>query len=254
MKRLFDRFEEAKERLRSSEEDLRRIDAGIAGVCRTSSGGPSHIHLFGGESLFAKTLKKTLTPEQVAAHDKNVYRSRVEWMVSLLDRALGLNAEQHRRFVALIVEETPPLKRYGNFDYDALLLQASRLPRGQIKPIFDDAQLPSSRSDSDRRGAWRRPSSRKDTSPRGPRTTSRPRRRKTPRSGRHRGIEPIEDCSSARGKPVGIDPKPPRGTHPADHLAAGGNSPASTFRSIRRLRYHGPSIPAARGKPAFSRG
>ena len=100
-----------------------------------------HAYLFGDESMLAKTLKKTLTPEQIAAHEKDVYRSRVEWMVSLLDKALGLKAEQHRRFVTLIVEETPPLKRYGSFDYDAVMFQASRLPQDKIKPIFDDAQL-----------------------------------------------------------------------------------------------------------------
>ena len=100
-----------------------------------------HAYLFVDESMLAKTLKRTLTHEQVAAHEKDVYRLRVEWMVSLLDTALGLKAEQHRRFVTLIVEETPPLKRYGNFDYDALMLQASKLPQDKIRPIFDDAQL-----------------------------------------------------------------------------------------------------------------
>lgn len=62
-------------------------------------------------------------------------------MVSLLDVALGLKPDQHRRFVTLIVEETAPLRQYGSFDYDAMMYQASRLPRDRIKPILDDAQL-----------------------------------------------------------------------------------------------------------------
>lgn len=138
MKRLFDRCEEAKERLRHAGGDLRRIDAAMQEL-RDFQADP-HARLFGEESLFAKTLRKTLNPDQVAAREKNIYRARVEWMVTILDRALGLNAEQHRRFAALLVEETPPLKRYGSSDYDALMWQASRLPQRKLKPIFDEAQ------------------------------------------------------------------------------------------------------------------
>jgi hypothetical protein len=139
MKRLFDRFQEAKEQLHRARGDFNQIGP-ILQELQSYKQAP-HAYLFGDESMLAKTLKKTLSPEQIASHEKTIYRSRVEWMVSLLDSALGLKAEQHRRFVTLIVEETPPLKRYGNFDYDALMWQASRLPRDKIKPIFDDAQL-----------------------------------------------------------------------------------------------------------------
>ena len=91
--------------------------------------------------MLAKTLKRILTPDQVAAHAKDVYRSRVDLMVALLARAIGLNEDQHRRLVTAIVEGTPPLMRYGSFNYDAVMLQASRLPRDQIKPILDAEQL-----------------------------------------------------------------------------------------------------------------
>jgi len=139
MKRLFDRFQEAKERLHRAGGNFNQIGP-ILQELQSFQQAP-HDYLFGNGSMLAKMLKKTLTPEQIAAHDKNFYRSRVEWMVSLLDPALGLKADQHRRFVTLIVEETLPLKRYGSFDYDAVMWQASRLPRDKIKPIFDAAQL-----------------------------------------------------------------------------------------------------------------
>jgi hypothetical protein len=51
-----------------------------------------------------------------------------------------LSKEQHRRFVAVIVEETRPLKRYGELDDAAVMWQASRLPVAKLKPIFDDDQ------------------------------------------------------------------------------------------------------------------
>jgi hypothetical protein len=139
MKRLFDRIQEAKDRFRSTGGKFNQIGP-ILQEMQAFQQAP-HIYLFGDESMLGKTLKKTLTPGQIASHAKNFYRSRVEWMVSHLDVALGLKPDQHRRFVTLIVEETAPLKQYGSFEYDAMMYQASRLPRDRIRPILDDAQL-----------------------------------------------------------------------------------------------------------------
>ncbi len=139
MKRLFDSFETAKEQLHRAGGDYSKIGP-ILQELQSFQQAP-HAYLFGDDSILAKTLKRTLTPAQFADRAKTVYGARVEWMVSLLDRALGLKPDQHRRFASLILEETPPLKRYGSFDYDAMMLQASRLPPDRIKPIFDDAQF-----------------------------------------------------------------------------------------------------------------
>jgi hypothetical protein len=139
LKRFFDRVAEAKERLHRAGGDFNRLGPVLQEFESFQQG--QHAYLFGEDSMFAKTLKNTLTSAQIAARKKTIYRGRVEWMVSLLDKPLGLKAEQHRRFVSLIVEETSPLRRYGSFDYDAVMYQASRLPRDKVKPIFDDAQL-----------------------------------------------------------------------------------------------------------------
>ena len=90
--------------------------------------------------MLAKTLKTNLTPEQIARHDKVIYRQRVQWMAGLLHNRLNLNADQHRRLVTLVVEETPPLRRYGSFDYDAIMLQLSRLPRERLRTVLDEGQ------------------------------------------------------------------------------------------------------------------
>ena len=100
--------------------------------------------LFGDGSMFAKTLVTTLTLDQ-RLRAKEIerirsYRTRVHWVVLPLDGLLGLSQEQHRRFVDVIAQETSPLERYGEFDEDAVMLQASRLPEAKLKPIFDDAQ------------------------------------------------------------------------------------------------------------------
>jgi hypothetical protein len=100
--------------------------------------------LFGDGSMFAKTLVRILTLDQRSRAREierlATYKTRVHWVVLPLDKQLGLSREQHRRFVELIAKQTHPLERYGELDDDAVMLQASRLPEADLKPIFDDAQ------------------------------------------------------------------------------------------------------------------
>jgi hypothetical protein len=138
IKRYFDRVEAAKAEYRRVKGDWNRIGNQVAALQQAQN--QPHSELFGDDSMLAKTLRKTLTAEQVAQQEKNVYRSRVEWMAGFLDKRLNLNWEQHRRLVALVTEETPPLKRYGSFDYDAIMFQMSRLPREKLRSALDEAQ------------------------------------------------------------------------------------------------------------------
>jgi hypothetical protein len=52
-----------------------------------------------------------------------------------------LSTEQHRRFVELIVNETPPIKNYGEYKAYAVMFQASRLPEERFERILDEKQL-----------------------------------------------------------------------------------------------------------------
>lgn len=138
VKRFFDRVEEAKGEFRRVKGDWNQVGDRIFELQRMQN--QPHSELFGDESMLAKTLHKTLTPQQVGWNDKNVYRARVQWMAELLDKRLRLSADQHRRLVNLVVEETPPLKRYGSFDYDAIMFQMSRLPAEKLRQALDEAQ------------------------------------------------------------------------------------------------------------------
>jgi hypothetical protein len=138
IKRYFDRVEEAKAEYRRVKGDWNQMGGRISELQRAQN--QVYRELFGDESMLAKTLKKNLTSEQVARHDKAVYRQRVEWMAALLHNRLNLNSDQRRGFVTLIMEETPPLKRYGSFDYDAIMFQLSRLPRERLRTVLDEGQ------------------------------------------------------------------------------------------------------------------
>ena len=99
---------------------------------------------FGTGSLFAKVLTTILTPHQLEkareAERLSFYRIRIRWVIFPLDKELKLTQEQHRRLVDLIANRTPPLERYGELDEVAILLQVSRIPEANLKPIFNDGQ------------------------------------------------------------------------------------------------------------------
>jgi hypothetical protein len=138
MKRFFDRVEDAKAEFRRLNGDWNQVGDSIFALQRMQN--QPHSELFGEESMLAKTLKKNLTPEQIARYDRKVYRDRVEWVAALLDRRLRLNPQQHRRLVDVVVQETPPLKRYGSFDYDAIMFQMSGLTREKLRSALDETQ------------------------------------------------------------------------------------------------------------------
>jgi hypothetical protein len=138
IKRYFDRVEDAKAEFRRVKGDWNQVGDGIFALQRMQN--QPHAELFGEESMLAKTLKKNLTPEQIARYERKVYRDRVEWVAALLDRRLRLNPQQHRRLVDVVVDETPPLKRYGSFDYDAIMLQMSGLTRESLRSALDETQ------------------------------------------------------------------------------------------------------------------
>ncbi len=103
--------------------------------------------LFGDDSLYAKTIRRTLSPDQAArfesvSRERKSFRFRAtaDWFVVHLDKGLGLTDDQRQRFVELLVNEAQPPRKFGPGDYWYLLLQTARLPEPKLKPIFDAPQ------------------------------------------------------------------------------------------------------------------
>jgi hypothetical protein len=139
IKRFFDRFQEKKDMINHTQGDMRKLQAVLLELQRDRF-NQAFGDLFGEGSLFAKTLRKTVFPEQRSRLGKEVYRSRVEWVISLKDRSLGLSDWQHRRLVDVIVDETLPPEKSGQYDAYAVMYQASYLPEARLRQILDDAQ------------------------------------------------------------------------------------------------------------------
>jgi hypothetical protein len=145
VKRFFDRVEEKRRKFQNLKTDPNKVGEifqEIQPFRQTISSG-----VFGEGSFFAKTLRNTLTGEQAARYEKVVrdaqkfqYRARVDLVVTTLGNAAGLSADQRRRFKTLLLEETRPPKKFGQYDYYVVLIQASKLPQAKVRQIFDDAQ------------------------------------------------------------------------------------------------------------------
>ena len=100
--------------------------------------------LFGDDSIYAKTIRRTLSPDQEARFESltrertNVrFKATVEWFVAHLDKGLGLTEDQRQRFIELLVRETRAPRKFGQGDYWYLMLRIDGLPEAKLKPIFD---------------------------------------------------------------------------------------------------------------------
>ncbi len=103
--------------------------------------------VFGDASLYRKILKQTLDRGQSERYEqqerqrrKFYYEARIELALSNLETTLPLRAEQRQRLARLLLDETEPPKKLGQYDEYVVLLQARRLGEAKLKPIFDDAQ------------------------------------------------------------------------------------------------------------------
>jgi hypothetical protein len=99
------------------------------------------------DSLFSKTLRRTLSEAQLAKLDKALAEIKrieqedlVQAFVEHESRILTLNDDQRRRFRELLLKETRPSRRLRPYRHWGLLVQVSRIPESKIKPIFDESQ------------------------------------------------------------------------------------------------------------------
>jgi hypothetical protein len=104
--------------------------------------------LHGRGSLFQKTIRTTLVPEQVAQFDEanavrvHAHYRRIihETLAVRCDPPLGL--DQRMRLVELLLSRTehPDACGEGPYNHNFVLLALSQLPEDEIQPFFDDEQ------------------------------------------------------------------------------------------------------------------
>jgi hypothetical protein len=147
--RLVDRMQELRSRYQSAAltpEVQRKIDQEAVPIRAALRGG-----VFTGDSLFAKTLAKTLTSAQIARYER-IDRSRrlfqhragVHMTVLRLATALGLSDDQWKRLEQLLLTETHPAQITGEpypaAYFNIVYRQMRGIPEEKLKPLFDPWQ------------------------------------------------------------------------------------------------------------------
>ena len=145
VKHLYDRVAEKKRHFQAVKNDQNKIGniyQEIQPLQASFNSGP-----FDEGSIFFKAITNTLQGEQKAKYEKTLadkrlyrYRAKVDLTVAFLDNAVGFKADQRKQLSELLLAETKPPKRYGQYDYYVVMWQAAHLPEGKVKPIFDATQ------------------------------------------------------------------------------------------------------------------
>ena len=117
--------------------------------------------LFGDGSIYSKTIKRVLSEEEDARYqqviqDKNRfrYRAKIELVVAQLDQSVGFRDEQRRKLVELILSETQPPTRFGQYDYYLVMYQAGQIAEAKLKPLFEDRQWALLKRQLNQREGW----------------------------------------------------------------------------------------------------
>lgn len=140
IKRFFDQVAERKKAFyheKSRDEVLQSVElARLLGQAYRSG-------IFSDASMFAKVLGAILDPAQLIRYRRDGngsrltrYQARLEWVALTLQKGLSLSDGQRIRLLCILLEETRPPRRFGPIDYYGIMVQASRIPEGRLKPIF----------------------------------------------------------------------------------------------------------------------
>jgi hypothetical protein len=145
IKRFFDQVEEKRRKFEKVKQDQNKIGEiyqELVPLQTTLNSG-----LFGDGSIYAKTIRRVLSEEEDARYQKVIqdknrfrYKAKVELVVAQLDQTVGFRDEQRRKLVELIVSETQPPTRYGQYDYYLVMYEADQIAEAKLKPLFEDRQ------------------------------------------------------------------------------------------------------------------
>jgi hypothetical protein len=149
IKRFFDLVTEKRTKLRSSGQPPESVGQ-FRLECQQLVGKYGK-EVFEEPSIFSKAIPRTLTPAQLAAHEREVSQAalechcaRVDLLVQYFDVLVGFRDQERRRLTEMLVRETRPLPQSlpGGTDHvlECMVSQAAGLPAVKFRLICDDLQ------------------------------------------------------------------------------------------------------------------
>ncbi len=103
--------------------------------------------IFDRDSLLQKCLVNTINREQFLKYlkvdeerQRFHHEAKIGVIISLLDQAAPVTAEQRRKLSDLLRQETRPPRKSGQYDHYAMMHQAAKIDDEKFQQILDDIQ------------------------------------------------------------------------------------------------------------------
>lgn len=152
IKRFYDRYEVVKQkfqRLKPKQQDdsdwqelWQELWQDISPLQTTIQSG-----LFHEDSLLRKSLRHTLTAEQLPRYQAQAeerrrfrHRASIELAVNSFEESMPLRDAQRRQLIALLLKELKPSRKSTQNEVYAVNVRMSLLPEDKLKPVFDRTQ------------------------------------------------------------------------------------------------------------------
>jgi hypothetical protein len=145
VQRFFDRYEAIKQKfqlVKNDEQKMQQIFHDISPLQTSLQAG-----LFQEDSLLVKSLSNTLTGEQFGRYEARArerrtfhHRAAIERAIAMLEQGMPLRDAQRRQLTALLMDQTKPPRKSGQYEYYLIMFQLGRVPEGKLKPLFDNTQ------------------------------------------------------------------------------------------------------------------
>lgn len=145
IERFFRRYEKVKAKFQLIRNDQQKVNQIWQDI------NPLQIQLamgiFDQDSLLQKCVVNTINREQFRKYLKVTeerrrfhHEAKIAIVITLLDQAAPVTADQRLKLSDLLRRETKPLRKSGQYDYYAMMYQVSKIDDTRFKAILDDIQ------------------------------------------------------------------------------------------------------------------
>lgn len=145
IERFFRAYEVVKKKFQTIKNDQQKVNQIFQDISPLQAQMMSG--LFDRDSLLQKCLINTISREQFLKYHKLDqerrrfhHESKVGLVVMMLDQSAPITAEQRRQLTTLLLRETRPPRKFGQYDYYVMMHQVSKIDDANFKKILDNIQ------------------------------------------------------------------------------------------------------------------
>lgn len=145
IERFFRKFKKVKTKFQAIRNDQQKVNQIFQDISPLQAKLATGI--FDRDSLLQKCLVNTINREQFLKYlkvdeerQRFHHEAEIGVIISILDQAAPVTAEQRRKLSDLLRRETRPPRKSGQYDYYAMMHQAAKIDDEKFQQILDDIQ------------------------------------------------------------------------------------------------------------------